>query len=84
MATAVVPVEAGGVDTGGETFIEDAFQIVDFAGVSVIFAGGVDFLEKVGWRHLFGVADDDELFTAGDHADSVPDGDLRSFVEYDN
>ena len=40
--------------------------------------------KKVGGRHLLRVAGDDDLFTAREGTYSVPDGNLRCFVEDDD
>ena len=87
VARAVVPVERGGGESGGEALIEDALE-VGFRG----FGGGTVLLfvdviledgarEEAGGRHLAGIADDDGLPRAGNDADCVPRRDLRGFIE---
>ena len=83
MAAAVVPVEERGMETGRKAFVQNAFQILTDAFVVIVLRHRVAFLEEIGRRHLLRVADDDQLFAAGDHADGVPHGNLRRFVEHD-
>ena len=82
MAAAVVPVEPGGIHSGGEALVQDALLVGRHLLFLVLFAVALALLEEARRRHLAGIAHDYRLLAARQRAYRVPDGDLRGFVEH--
>ena len=86
VARAVVPQQRLLGHARGLAFVEDAVEVLDgvLVRLGVLRGAGIGLLEEVRGRELLRVADDDRLLAAREHADGVPHGELRGFVEHDD